>query len=204
MKSVHMASLCLALAFGAPAFAQDQTKNQQAAPSQAEMMQRWQEFMTPNAAHTKLGDLAGSWSAEVKLWMNGPAAEPVISRGTAEYVMSLGGRFLQETFSGSMMDMPFSGIGYTGFDNFKKKYVGFWIDNSTTAFSTMEGTLDKDGKVLTMWGKMDDPMSGEKDKSIKSVWRFLDKNSIVYEVYDVTAYGESKPVMLITYARLKK
>ncbi len=72
-----------------------------------------------------------------------------------------------------MMNQPFSGIGYTGYDNFNKKYVSFWIDNMSTGMSTMDGKIDKDN------------------------------DTHVFEVYDVTAYGDKKPTMQITYTRKK-
>jgi hypothetical protein len=65
------------------------------------------------------------------------------------------------------------------------------------------GAMDKDGKSVTMWGKMDDPMTGEKDKKVKYVVRFVDKDTQVFETYDVTAYGDKKPTMEITYKRQK-
>jgi hypothetical protein len=67
--------------------------------------------------------------------------------------------------------------------------------------STMEGTMDKEGKTLTMWGKMDEPATGEKGKQVKYVTRVVDKDKHVFESYDVTSYGEKQPVMVITYTR---
>ena len=93
------------------------------------------------------------------------------------------------------------GMGYTGYDNFKKKYVSFWIDDMGTAMSTMEGSMDKEGKTLTLWGKMDDPMSGAKDTKVKYVTRVIDKDKHVFESYDVSKFGEKDPVMVITYTR---
>lgn len=63
--------------------------------------------------------------------------------------MILGGRFLQQEVNGEMMGMPMNGIGITGYDNLKKKYVGFWIDNMGTGMYTMEGEMDKEGKACT-------------------------------------------------------
>jgi hypothetical protein len=137
------------------------------------------------------------------MWMKGPGGEPSISKGTSENKMVLGGRYLQQDFTGEMMGQPFVGTGFTGYDNFNKKYVGFWIDNMSTGMSTMDGVLDKDGKAVTMWGKMDEPATGEKGKKVKYVTRFLDKDTQVFETYDVSAYGDKKPVMEITYKRKK-
>jgi hypothetical protein len=93
-------------------------------------------------------------------------------------------------------------VGIIGFASpAREKYVSFWIDNMGTAISHMEGSIDKDGKVMTMWGTMDEPMTGEKGK--KGVARVIDNDKHALEVYDVTAFGEKQPVMVITHARKK-
>ena len=194
--------LMVALA-GTNVSAQTKKKSEKKMPSQEEMMKRWQEAMTPGEPHKMLEESVGTWDAEVKAWMNGPNGEPLISKGTSEQKMVLGGRYLQQDFTGDMIEQPLAGTGFTGYDNFKKKYVSFWIDNMGTGMSTMEGTMDKDGKAVTMWGKMDEPMTGEKDKKVKYVTRFVDKDTQVFEVYDVKTYGEKKPTMQITYKRRK-
>jgi hypothetical protein len=195
--------LVLTLAVSSESFSQEKKKSPKKMPSQEEMMKRWQESMTPGAQHKMLEESVGTWDAEVKMWMNGPKGEPMVSKGTSESKMVLGGRYLQQDFTGEMMGQPFVGTGFTGYDNFKKKYVSFWIDNMSTGMSTMDGVLEKDGKTTTMWGKMDDPMTGEKNKKIKYVTRFVDKDTQVFETYDVTSFGDKKPIMVITYKRRK-
>ena len=159
--------------------------------------------MTPGAQHKMLEESVGTWDAEVKMWMNGPSGEPMVSKGTSEQKIILGGRYLQQDFTGEMMGQSFTGTGFTGYDNFKKKYVSFWIDNMSTGMSTMDGALDKDGKSVTMWGRMDEPATGQKDKKVKYVTRFVDKDTQVFETYDVTSFGDKKPIMEITYKRRK-
>ena len=51
--------------------------------------------------------------------------------------MILGGRYLEQRYEGTMMGQPFSGIGVTGFDNYKKKFVSTWVDSMGTAIMTM-------------------------------------------------------------------
>lgn len=195
--------LLLTLTVSNGSFSQEKKKSAKKKPSQEEMMKRWQEAMTPGEPHKMLKESVGTWDAEVKAWMNGPNGEPSVSKATSEQKMVLGGRYLQQDVTGDMMGQPFAGTGFTGYDNFKKKYVSFWIDNMGTGMSTMEGAMDKDGKAVTMWGKMDEPMTGEKDKKVKYVTRFVDKDTQVFEVYDVKTYGETKPTMQITYKRRK-
>ena len=63
--------------------------------------------------------------------------------------MVLGGRWVESKFTSNMMGQPFEGIGYTGYDNQKKKYMGTWQDNMSTAVMVSEGTMDAAGKVMT-------------------------------------------------------
>ena len=181
--------------------AQEKKKSPKTMPSEEEMMKRWQEAMTPGDPHKKFEQFVGTWNVEAKIWMKGPKGEPSVSKGTAEYRMALGGRYLQLEYTGEMMGQHMTGVGYTGYDNFRKKYASFWIDNMGTAMSMMEGSMDKEGKTLTMWGKMDDPATGEKDKKVKYVTRVVDKDKHLFESYDVTTYGEKQPVMVLTYTR---
>jgi hypothetical protein len=104
--------------------------------------------------------MEGTWMAKVKSWMS-PGAPPMENDGTSESKMALGGRFLEERVQSSFMGQPFSGIGYTGYDNVKKKYVSTWMDNMGTMIMVMEGTTDPAGNVITSTGRVPDAASGK-------------------------------------------
>ncbi len=183
--------------------AQAQGKKKAAAktPTGEEMMKRWEESMTPGDAHKKLEAFVGTWNVEAKLWMKSPKDEPNVTKGSAEYKMTLGGRFLRQEYTGEMMGQPVNGVGYTGYDNFRKKYVSFWIDNTGTAMSMTEGTMDSEGKTLTLRGTMDDPAMGKKDEKVKYVMRVVSPDKHVFEMYNVTMRGDKDPMMVMTYTR---
>jgi len=198
---VLVSALFFALSlFSTPGIA-DQKKSAKKKPSQEEVAKRWEQFITPGEGHKFLEQLVGTWSCEVKMWMDGPQGKPIVSKGTGEYKMALGGRFLQQEFTGEVAGQPFHGVGYIGFDNFKKTYVSFWIDDMTTAMMTMEGSLDSKATALTMHGKVNEPATGERNITVKDVLRIVDKDTHVFETYNVTTFGEKKPVMVITYTR---
>jgi hypothetical protein len=204
IRNLQMAGIAaLMLAFIVGTATAQEKKGAKKMPSQEEMMKRWKEFMTPGQPHKTLESFVGTWDVEAKSWMGGPNSEPSVSKGTSECKMALGGRYLVEEMSTEMMQQPMSGIGYTGYDNFRKKFVGFWIDNMGTGMTTMEGTIDKDGKTITSWGKMDEPATGQKDKKVKYVTHIIDNDKHVFEIYDVTTYGEKQPVLQVTYTRKK-
>lgn len=96
-------------------------------PSQEETTHRWQEAMTPGTEHERFEERAGTWGAEVKMWMKGSGSEQTISKRTSEQKVLLGGRFLLQDFTAEMMGQPFTGMGFTGYDNFKTKYVAFGL-----------------------------------------------------------------------------
>ena len=194
--------VCVLAGFTVPlSYAQKKKNQNKKMPSQEEMMARWQAAMTPGDAHKKLEYFTGVWDVEAQAWMNSPDSLPSVSKGTAEYKMILGGRFVQQEFSGEMMQMPFKGIGFTGYDNVKKKYTSFWIDEMSTAMSVMEGSMNAAGTILTLWGKMDEPSTGEKNKDVKYVIHIVDKDTHVFEVYDVKTWGDKKPTLKLTYTR---
>jgi len=166
-----------------------------------EMMKKWNEVKTPGEFHKKLDELVGTWDVESRALMGGPGSEPTVSHGTAQYAWVLGGRFLREDFTSEMMGIPVTGLGYTGYDIVKKKYVGIWLDNTATAMYTMEGTVDQSGKVFTLFGTVDEWMTGEHSKMTKYVIRIIDHNKHVMEIHDLSLPEPGTKVVEFTYTR---
>ena len=167
-----------------------------------EMTKKWMAAATPGAAHKALDSQAGEWDLTTKMWTPGTAGPPTETKGTATTKWILGGRFLQSDVTGEMMGMPMTGLGITGYDNFKKKYVTYWIDSLGTAMYIAEGTADAAGKVFTYHGKMDEPATGEKDKPVKFIHRVLTADKHVFEIHDV-ALGANSKAMEMSYTRKK-
>jgi hypothetical protein len=71
------------------------------------------------------------------------------STGTAEGKALLGDGFVQTTVSSTFMGKPFSGVGVSGYDKARKKFVGTWMDSMSTGIGRIEGTADTSGKVIT-------------------------------------------------------
>jgi hypothetical protein len=175
---------------------------QEKAPDTQAMMKKYMDASAPGNAHKKFDNLVGSWDIATTMWMNGSDKPPTTAKGTAELKWVLGGRFLQQETKGEFMGMPSAGIGFNGYDNLDKKYTMFWIDNSATAMYTAEGNFDKSGKVLTMYGKMDEVMTGEHDKYAIYVLRLVDKDKWIFEFYDATSQPSTK-VGEMVYTRKK-
>ena len=165
-----------------------------------EMMKKQQEYSTPGVGHKVLDPLVGEWEVQMRFWMSGSDGPATESKGTAKTQWTLGGRYLQEDFSGEMMQQPFQGHGVTAYDNFKKKYISTWIDTMSTGIFISEGSADDGGKVLTFVGKMDDPMTGQKDKTAKYIIRILGPDKHVMEMHDLSL-GEKSKMFELTYTR---
>lgn len=171
-----------------------------APPNMEEMMKKWQAYATPGPGHKTLEPLLGEWEVESHFWMAGPDGPMTTSKGTAKVRWVLDGRYLQEEFSGQMMERPFQGIGITAYDNFKKKYLSTWMDTMGTGIFSSEGSADASGKTLTFTGKMDDPTTGAKDKPTKYIIHILSPDKHTFEMHDLTL-GEKSKVFEMTYTR---
>jgi hypothetical protein len=172
----------------------------QAGPGQAEM-EAMMKAATPGDAHKKLGAMAGTFNAEVKMWMQ-PGAPPAGGAGVAENSWALDGRFLEQHFTGNFMGMPFTGMGFTGYDNIKKKYVGTWMDTKTTSMMISTGTANADGKSYTFTSTMDDPMTG-KSSPVKEVVTVVDNDHHTLEMWGAGPDGKMFKTMEIAYTRKK-
>ena len=167
-----------------------------------EMMAKWAAMNAKGPEHKKFEQMVGTWDAEMKWWM-APGAEPMVSPATAEFELIFDGRYVKQTYTCQWMGKPFTGMSIEGYDNFKKKYVSIWLDSDSTGISMSLGTADESGKVTTYYGKMDDPMTGQKDKVVKSIAREINENKVVYEMYDTPPGGAEYKNMEIIYTRRK-
>jgi len=172
-----------------------------AAPSADETMKAWAAYAAPAEPHAKLAKLAGTWAVKTKSWMD-PSQPPEETTGTCEFRMALGGRYLEQRFEGSMMGRPFSGIGFTGYDNAKKKYEAFWIDSVGTGMMIMTGTADASGRKTVYTGSMLDPASG-RNVDMKSVDTQVDDDTILFELWMSGPDGKMAKGMEMTYTRKK-
>lgn len=162
-------------------------------------MEAWLKYASPGEHHKHLEALVGTWDAKTKFWP-APDAPVQASSGLAKNSSILDGRFVQVTYQSEFMGQPFSGMGFMGYDNYQQKYVDVWIDTMGTMMMTSEGTCDGSGKVITMRGEYADPMSGG-GKSVRSVYRFVDPNEYVLEMYDTTPEGKEFKSLEITHTR---
>lgn len=175
------------------------------------MMDDWVALGKPGEHHKALEPLVGSWETSMKMEM--PGMPPMVTKGTSERKWVLGGRFIEERFSGDMMGpdpkspmgfgkVKMDGIGLFGYDNYKNIYTGVWMSDHGSNILSMTGTMPPGSKTLTMYGLMDEPMMKMSDRYCKYVTRMISDDKFVFEVYDLAA-GDNHKVFDITYTRKK-
>ncbi len=170
-------------------------------PDAAAMTRAWQQFAAPNENHKRLEEMVGTWTTRTKFWGT-PDAGPQESEGTAVLTMVLGGRYLEQKHVGTMMGQGFEGLGYTGYDNLKRKYITTWMDNFGTSILVMTGKADATGKILRSQGTMDEVLTG-KPQQLKDAVTLLDVDHFKYEMWTVDAKGKATKTMEIAYTRKK-
>lgn len=195
-------AVCAGLLAAGAAAAQDaKPADKPMSAEQKAMMEAWARFATPAEGHKALAGMVGTWDAEVTSWME-PGQPPTKSKGTSENRMVLGGRWVESKFTSVMMGQPFEGLGYTGYDNYKKKYIGTWMDTMSTAAMMSEGTSDAAGKVTTSTSTMDDFMTG-KSATIKMITTIVSPDHHVFEMWGPDPSGKNVKQMEIVYKRRK-
>ncbi len=192
--------LALCASFARFSAADDKKPAAPASGDDKAMMEAWAKYATPGDAHKKMAGNEGSWTAKVSQWM-APGAPASESMATAEFKMILGGRYLTQSFSGSMMGQPFNGFGVSGYDNAKKTTQTVWMDTFGTGMLVMTGGWDADGS-LTETGNMDDFMTG-KPTPMKGRMSMIDGDHMRYEMWMGGPDGKMFKDLEIVYTRKK-
>jgi hypothetical protein len=193
-------TLCLALLIAMSAFAQEKGGKPPSPEDMTKMMAAYEKIGAPGPEHAALAKNVGDWNVDCKFWMD-PTQPPMETKGTCTDKAILGGRFIQSDFRSDMMGKPFTGMGLSGYDNFRKKYTQLWMDDMGTMMSTAEGTASPDGKVITFLGKMDDPMMGKKDKPVRYVVTWLNDKSYRFEAFDEAGTPNEFKSMEMVYTK---
>jgi hypothetical protein len=153
---------------------------------------------TPGAAHKMLAKMAGSWTTRTRSWME-PGKPPMESAGTSDQTMLFDGRYLHQEFKGDMMGTPFTGVGLTGFDNQKQRYVSTWIDSMSTGIFYFEGSGDIETRSITQVCRYEDPVRGP--MKLRSVTRIVNDDTHLFEMYGTDKSDIEQKMMEITYTR---
>lgn len=192
MKTRILFAVVVALVFLIPCFSQEESA------SQMEMIEK---LMQPGEFHEHLKNFVGTWSADVRMWME-PNAPPIVSKGRATFKLIFDGRFLYGDFLGEFMGMPFKGINIMGYDNIKKEFFSIWLDNSTTGWISSTGSYDTDSKKYRFRAETFDPYS-EQTLEMREEAYFASKDEYISVTYAKPKDGKEFKNMEMKYTRIK-
>lgn len=168
------------------------------AMSEAEMMAQWQAAMSPSAGHARLMPMVGTWRAKTTFTM-APGAPEQVHGGTSVHRMVLGGRYLEQIYKGMAMGMPFEGIGYTGYDNVQKRYVGTWMDTMGTGLMNSVSVGKPTDERIDCVAEAIEP-SGEK-RTFETIVRIQNHGRHSYEMWTTGPTGKKHRTMIVEYER---
>jgi len=183
------------------ALAQEKTATPASAPKDDPKLEKMKELGTPGPAHRVLDPMIGTWKCEVKHWTE-PGGETQTSSGSSTSKWILQDHYVETTFNGDMMGMPFEGRGVCGYDNAQKTYFSTWIDSMSTACMVSKGTFDAGTKTFTYSGQAPDCMTG-KLVTYRSLTKMVDPDHMVMEMHGPAADGKEFKMMEIHYTRSK-
>ena len=187
-----------AVLLAAPALAQQGREQPQMTPEQKAEMEAYMKAGTPGAPHQMLAATAGKYGLKIKSWheQGGPAIEDT---GTATRTMALDGRVLVEDLSSSMMGMPYTGHGMTGYDNVSGKYWSTWTDSMSTGVMVSEGSCDAQ-KVCSFTGSWNDAIK-KRPVTARMTSRWTSPTSEIFEMHGPGKDGKEMKMMEITYTK---
>src|SRR5690349_14486678 len=114
----------------------------------------------PAKEHEWLHQLAGEWEADLEV-STGPGQPPLKLKST-DNTRRIGGYWIVSQGEVVGSGMPFARSLTLGYDPQAKKYVGIWVDSSSTHLGKYEGSLDVAGKALTLQGETPSPFDPSK------------------------------------------
>jgi hypothetical protein len=159
-----------------------------------------EKYGPPGPEHKLLEPLVGTWHARVSCWMD-PSQGPQTSTGTLVRKSIMDGRFVQQHFDGKMMDRPFQGLGFIGYDRGQKKFVTTWIDSVSTAIQTTHGTYDESSRTWTFRHEGDCPLTGKR-VHMRDTLRIVSADEEQLEMY--RRLGEEKEVKMMEIVLTRK
>lgn len=165
----------------------------------AAQMEAFMKASMPGEMHKKLAWFEGNWELDVNSDYGG---HKETATGTYKSELMYDGRFLMSSMTSTMMGAPMKGTSIMGYNNTSKQIESMWIDSMNTAMMSSKGTMDAAGKVISMAGECDDPMTGKRMKT-REVMTILDENSYKMEFYMPGEDGKEMMGMWITFKRQK-
>jgi hypothetical protein len=159
------------------------------------------ELPAPQKEHEWLQQLVGEWESEFEA-VPDPSQPPVKSKGS-ESARSIGGFWVVAENKGDFDGLEFTGLLTLGYDADKKRYIGTWVDSMQSYLWTYEGTVDADGKVLTLETEGPCPMRPGQTTNFREVLELKSKDHKVFTSSIQLEDGSWVTMLTINYRRKK-
>lgn len=169
----------------------------QDAPAQEAAADPEMQAMLPGPVHEEMQRYAGEYEV-LSRFFAGPDAEPVETRGTAKLSSVLGGRFLLEEDSGTMMGAPYEGLKLWGFNNGTQSFESLWVYSLSTGMLTMTGETKDEGESID-WNARYEDAGGEHEMRV--VTTYPDVDTMVLKMNGPAPDGGEYTVLELTYRR---
>ena len=111
------------------------------------------EWTQPTEQHRQIAAGAGEWVGTLTMFGEHATPAPIPAQETVE---AIGPFWVQSRFTCDFMGMPYVGTGFVGYDPSTRKYLGTWLDNTSSYFASMEGEKDASGKLVMRWTAPDE------------------------------------------------
>jgi hypothetical protein len=172
------------------------------APSAAQQkqMQDMMAMVMPGPQHELMKKMVGEFDYTISVAMPGSPMQEYKGHRSAKMIM--GDRYLDETYTGTFMGMPFEGHGTMAYDNVQKKFLSTWIDNMGTGIMYGSGQADATGTTFTMSADMADPQTGKMTPT-RSVTKIVDADHITMDMFGPGPDGKEMKMMSIAATRSK-
>jgi len=154
----------------------------------------------PTPEHQLLQQFVGTFDTVTEFAIPG-SDKPFLVPGRETCRLDMGGLWLVFDLESGEPPTNFRGHGLMGFDTQKQKFVGVWVDPSTSALQLSEGDADATGKVITMRGTMPDYFQSGSPTVTRQVSRIVDADTKEFEVWRDAEGQESLRIALIRYRR---
>lgn len=165
----------------------------------AAAMAKARKYVAPGKHHEELKRFLGTWKTEMRIFMAGRPGQVESGESTFRWLMP--GRWIVQEGTGNFIGRKQSFYSLMGYDNFRQSFVVTSVTSMDTAMNRSEGDMDPSGKSLLLYGTIDEYLTGEVGKMVKTVWRFESDDEMVMEVHDL-AIGESDTkVIEVRYTR---
>jgi len=149
--------------------------------------------------HAWLQQLVGDWTGVAEANM-GPGTDPMRIEST-EHVRSLGGFWILAEGAATIQGTPVSTVMTLGYDPRQEKYVGSWVDSTSTHMWSYKGTLDDAKTTLTLETEGPDFGDPTKNARYRDVIEVKGKDKKVLTSWVLAADGNWISFMSAEYTR---